>query len=29
VEAELPPEDLAGGFYIGNILRGLMAARLA
>ena len=28
VEAELTPEDLADGFYIGNILRGLMAARL-
>ena len=28
VEAELVAEDLAGGFYVGNILRGLMRATL-
>ncbi len=28
VEAELVVEDLAGGFFVGNILRGLMAAKL-
>jgi len=28
VEGELVPEDLAGGFFVGNILRGLMPARL-
>lgn len=27
-EADLRPEDLAGGFFIGNSLRGLIAARL-
>jgi len=29
VEGELVAEDLAGGFFVGNILRGLMPARLA
>uniref|UniRef100_UPI003752926C chorismate-binding protein n=1 Tax=Sphingomonas sp. TaxID=28214 RepID=UPI003752926C len=29
VEAELRREDLGEGFFVGNILRGLMAARLA
>ena len=29
VEADLTPVDLEDGFFIGNILRGLMAARLA
>jgi para-aminobenzoate synthetase/4-amino-4-deoxychorismate lyase len=29
MEAELTPADLEGGFYIGNILRGLIPARLA
>ena len=28
-EAELMPSDLKGGFYVGNIVRGLIAARLA
>jgi para-aminobenzoate synthetase/4-amino-4-deoxychorismate lyase len=28
VEAELTADDLAGGFYVGNILRGLMRAKL-
>ena len=28
VEARLTPADLAGGFYLGNALRGLMPARL-
>jgi para-aminobenzoate synthetase/4-amino-4-deoxychorismate lyase len=28
-EAELRPDDLAGGFYVGNIVRGLVPARLA
>jgi para-aminobenzoate synthetase/4-amino-4-deoxychorismate lyase len=28
VEADLTPADLEGGFYIGNIVRGLIAARL-
>ena len=28
VEAELRPDDLGEGFFVGNILRGLMAARL-
>jgi para-aminobenzoate synthetase/4-amino-4-deoxychorismate lyase len=28
-EAELTPADLEGGFYIGNIVRGLVPARLA
>jgi para-aminobenzoate synthetase/4-amino-4-deoxychorismate lyase len=27
-EAELTPADLAGGFYIGNMVRGLIPARL-
>ena len=27
-EAELRPEDLQNGFFIGNALRGLMPARL-
>ncbi|MFN3370910.1 MAG: aminotransferase class IV, partial [Sphingomonadaceae bacterium] len=29
VEAELGPADLAGGFLLGNSLRGLLPARLA
>jgi para-aminobenzoate synthetase/4-amino-4-deoxychorismate lyase len=29
VEADLTAADLAGGFFIGNALRGLMPARLA
>ncbi|WP_240309403.1 MULTISPECIES: aminodeoxychorismate synthase component I [Sphingomonas] len=29
VEADLTPDDLAGGFHIGNMVRGLIAARLA
>lgn len=28
-EAELTPADLEGGFYVGNIVRGLIAAKLA
>jgi para-aminobenzoate synthetase/4-amino-4-deoxychorismate lyase len=28
-EAELRPEDLEGGFFVGNAVRGLIAARLA
>ncbi|MDQ3075375.1 MAG: aminodeoxychorismate synthase component I [Pseudomonadota bacterium] len=28
-EAELTPADLAGGFFVGNIVRGLVPARLA
>ena len=28
IEAELVVEDLAGGFFVGNILRGLMRAKL-
>ena len=28
IEAELMPEDLAKGFFIGNALRGLIPARL-
>ena len=28
-EAELTPDDLEGEFYIGNIVRGLIPARLA
>ena len=28
-EADLTPDDLKGGFYIGNIVRGLIPARLA
>ena len=28
-EADLTPEDLAQGFYVGNIVRGLIPARLA
>ena len=28
-EADVRPDDLAGGFYLGNALRGLMPARLA
>jgi para-aminobenzoate synthetase/4-amino-4-deoxychorismate lyase len=29
VEAELTPADLEGGFYVGNIVRGLISAKLA
>jgi len=29
VEAELTPADLEGGFFVGNIVRGLIPARLA
>jgi para-aminobenzoate synthetase/4-amino-4-deoxychorismate lyase len=29
IEGDLRPEDLGGGFFVGNALRGLMAARLA
>ena len=29
VEAALTPDDLAGGFFVGNIVRGLIPARLA
>ena len=29
VEGDLTPADLDGGFFIGNMLRGLIAARLA
>ena len=29
VEAELTPDDLVEGFFVGNIVRGLIAARLA
>ncbi len=29
VEAELSPDDLKGNFYVGNIVRGLIPARLA
>ena len=29
VEADLTPADLAGGFFVGNMLRGLMPARIA
>jgi len=28
-EAELTPDDLAGGFFVGNVVRGLIPARLA
>jgi para-aminobenzoate synthetase/4-amino-4-deoxychorismate lyase len=28
-EARLTVEDLRGGFYVGNIVRGLIPARLA
>jgi para-aminobenzoate synthetase/4-amino-4-deoxychorismate lyase len=28
-EAELTPADLEGGFYVGNVVRGLIPARLA
>jgi para-aminobenzoate synthetase/4-amino-4-deoxychorismate lyase len=28
-EAELTPADLEGGFYVGNIVRGLIPAKLA
>ena len=28
-EAELTPDDLGGGFYVGNIVRGLIPAKLA
>ena len=28
-EAELRPADLEGGFYVGNIVRGLIPAKLA
>jgi para-aminobenzoate synthetase/4-amino-4-deoxychorismate lyase len=29
IEADLTPDDLANGFYLGNMLRGLLPARLA
>ena len=29
IEAALTPDDLAGGFFVGNIVRGLIAAKLA
>ena len=29
IEADLTPADLAGGFYVGNMVRGLVPARLA
>ena len=29
VESDLSPEDLAGGFFVGNMVRGLVPARLA
>ncbi len=29
IEADLTPDDLAGGFFVGNMVRGLLPARLA
>jgi hypothetical protein len=29
VEADLTPDDLEAGFFVGNIVRGLVPARLA